>query len=144
MLPIPILGYLLEGGFWFTLTRAAIGTSTWRWRISNIPPLEKLKCYNRRAVYGLLWPRGLYVACQPSPGKDTEWVAIPFSRVVLTQESNPGSPALQADSLPTELPGKPHFQTITEMCEALWGWVQGGYWWPQLLGGVCCANTSRS
>ena len=39
----------------------------------------------------------------------------------MTQESNPGSSALQADSLPTELPGKPHFETITKMCEALWG-----------------------
>ena len=31
-----------------------------------------------------------------------EWVAIPFSRV-----SSPGSPTLQADSLPSEPPGKP-------------------------------------
>jgi len=33
-----------------------------------------------------------------------EWVAIYFSTWVETQ---PGSPALQADSLPTELRGKP-------------------------------------
>ena len=32
-----------------------------------------------------------------------EWVAIPFSR----GSSQPRSPALQADSLPSELPGKP-------------------------------------
>ena len=36
-----------------------------------------------------------------------EWVAIPFSwGIFLTQWSNPGSPALQGDSLPP--PGKPH------------------------------------
>ena len=44
-----------------------------------------------------------------------EWVALPFSRGL----SNPGielrSPAFQADSLPSELPGKPqseHQKTI--------------------------------
>ena len=36
-----------------------------------------------------------------------EWVVVPFSRgSFLTQGSNLGSPALQADSLPTEPPGK--------------------------------------
>ena len=38
-----------------------------------------------------------------------EWVAIPFSRRIFpTQESNPGPPTLQADSLPSEPPGKPY------------------------------------
>ena len=37
-----------------------------------------------------------------------EWVAIFFSRgIFLTQGSNPGLPALQADALTSELPGKP-------------------------------------
>ena len=49
------------------------------------------------SVGGILHPRTL------------EWVAIPFSR----GSSNPGielkSLALQADSLPSELPGKPKF-----------------------------------
>ena len=36
-----------------------------------------------------------------------EWVAIPFSKgSCLTQGIEPGSPALQADSLPSEPPGK--------------------------------------
>ena len=41
-----------------------------------------------------------------SPGKNTG-VAIPFSRHLLDPGIEPGSPALQADSLLSELPGKP-------------------------------------
>ena len=36
-----------------------------------------------------------------------EWVAIPFSRDVPNPEIQPGSPALQADSLPDSLPSEP-------------------------------------
>ena len=36
-----------------------------------------------------------------------EWVAYPFSRELPNPGIEPGSPALQADSLPAELPGKP-------------------------------------
>ena len=36
-----------------------------------------------------------------------EWVAIPFSRGSSRPGINPGSPALQADSLPSKRPGKP-------------------------------------
>ena len=37
-----------------------------------------------------------------------EWVALPFSRgTSQTQGIEPGSPTMQADSLPTEPPGKP-------------------------------------
>ena len=36
-----------------------------------------------------------------------EWVAIPFSRKSSQPENQPGSPVLQADSLPSEPPGKP-------------------------------------
>ena len=36
-----------------------------------------------------------------------EWVAISFSRGSSNPEIEPGSPALQTDSLPTELQGKP-------------------------------------
>ena len=35
-----------------------------------------------------------------------EWVAIPFSRDLPDPRIEPGSPALQADSLPSEPPGK--------------------------------------
>ena len=43
-----------------------------------------------------------------SPGKNTGVGCIPFPRgSFLTQGSNLGSPALQADSFTTEPPGKP-------------------------------------
>ena len=38
-----------------------------------------------------------------------EWVAISFSRDLLNPGIEPGSPELQADSLPSEPQGKPHF-----------------------------------
>ena len=42
-----------------------------------------------------------------------KWVAISFSRgIFLTQGTEPESPALQADSLPTELPGKPRIGRV--------------------------------
>ena len=37
-----------------------------------------------------------------------DWVAIPFSRGSANPGIEPGSPALQATSLPSEPPGKPH------------------------------------
>ena len=36
-----------------------------------------------------------------------EWVAVPFSRGSSQHRVEPASPALQADSLPSEPPGKP-------------------------------------
>ena len=38
-----------------------------------------------------------------------EWVAISFSRGSSDPGIEPGSPALQADALPSELPGKPQW-----------------------------------
>ena len=46
-------------------------------------------------VYGILQARIL------------EWAAVPFSRDLLNPGTEPRSPTLQADSLPTEPPGKP-------------------------------------
>ena len=40
-----------------------------------------------------------------------EWVAIPFSRDLLKPGMKPRYPALQADSLPSEPPGKPNRYT---------------------------------
>ena len=48
------------------------------------------------SVRGILWVRIL------------KWVAISFSRGSSWPEIEPGSPALQADSLPSEPPGKPY------------------------------------
>ena len=39
-----------------------------------------------------------------------EWVVLPFSRGSSRPGIKPGSPALQVDSLPAELPGKPQAQ----------------------------------
>ena len=47
---------------------------------------------------------------QGSPGI-LEWVAYPFSRELPDPRIELGSPALQVDSLPVELPGKPYYQT---------------------------------
>ena len=50
-------------------------------------------------------------ACQASLSmefsRQEEWVAIPFSRGSSQLRIEPRTPALQADSLPSELPGKP-------------------------------------
>ena len=51
-----------------------------------------------------------------------EWVAYPFPRRSPNPGIEPGSPALQADSLPTELPGKPQLQRWLK-----YTWV-GGRW----------------
>ena len=43
-----------------------------------------------------------------------QWIAISFSRESSPQGTEPGSPALQADALPSEPPGKPTtMQNIT-------------------------------
>ena len=42
-----------------------------------------------------------------------EWVAIPFSRDLPDPGIEPGSPALQADSLPTEPQGKPLYCLVS-------------------------------
>ena len=42
-----------------------------------------------------------------------EWIAYPFSKGISNPEIKLGSLALQADSLPAELPGKPHRYTTT-------------------------------
>ena len=43
-----------------------------------------------------------------------EWVAIPFSRDLPHPGIEPGFPELQADSLPSEPPGKPNL--VTWLC----------------------------
>ena len=49
-----------------------------------------------------------------------EWVAYPFSRDLPDPGSEPGSPALQADSLPAELPGKRSQNPISCLIPAIW------------------------
>ena len=60
-------------------------------------------------VSNSLWPRGLYSPWN-SAGQNTEVGRLSlFQGIFLTQESNWGSPALQADSVSTELSGKLSF-----------------------------------
>ena len=50
-----------------------------------------------------------------------EWVAMPFSRGSFDPGIEPGSPALQADSLLAVPPEKPNFYSnIQESCITLW------------------------
>ena len=46
-----------------------------------------------------------------------EWVAFPFSRGSSQPRIEPRSPASQADSLPTELSGKPCLQIMLEQID---------------------------
>ena len=48
-----------------------------------------------------------------------EWVAVPFSRGFPNPGIESGSPALQVDSLPTELPGNPIIVFIDTKCKFL-------------------------
>ena len=54
-----------------------------------------------------LRPHGLYTVHGIFQARILEWVAFPFSRGFSNSGIQPGSPTLQADSLPAELPGKP-------------------------------------
>ena len=55
----------------------------------------------------------LYHLSHKGSPKILEWVAYPFSRDLPDPGIEPESPALQADSLPAELPGKPLQWDIT-------------------------------
>ena len=51
----------------------------------------------------------LYHLSQQGSPRILQWVAYPLSRGNFDPGIEPGSPALEADSLPAELPRKPHF-----------------------------------
>ena len=55
-----------------------------------------------------------------------KWVPYPFSRDLPDPEIEPGSPALQADSLPAELSGKPRH---LKSCFYLWHYGKSIYLW---------------
>ena len=69
---------------------------------------------SRSVVSNSLGPHGLYVACQ-SPASNNRLLCPPPGHL-----PNPGtesrSPALQADSLPSEPPGKP--RSLSEKCKS--------------------------
>ena len=49
-----------------------------------------------------------------------EWVAFPFPADLPDRGIKPGSPALQVDSLPTELPGKPLVERDELILKFIW------------------------
>ena len=56
-----------------------------------------------------------------------EWVAIPFSKVSSSPREEPGPPAFQANSLPSEPPGKPR------RCFEFHGtWIWANYALPEI------------
>ena len=90
---------------WFTLPSNTEGVGSIPCQgAKSLCESEKVKVYS--VVSDSLQPRGLY-----SPGilqaRILESVAYHFSRELPDPGIEPGSPALQADSLPTELSGKP-------------------------------------
>ena len=85
---------------------------TWVRSLSWEDPLEKGKATHSSI---LAWRIPWTVACQASlsahallQARILEWVAYPFSRDLPSPGIEPRSPALQGDSLPAELPGKPN------------------------------------
>ena len=52
--------------------------------------------------------------------KILEWVAMPSSRDLLDPGMEPGSPAWQADSSPSEPPGKPSEGSLIKTYAPLW------------------------
>ena len=81
-----------------------------------------------------LWPNRLYpsiLLCQWNfQAKILEWVAISFSRGSSQPESEPRSPALQANCLPSEPPGKSQWWRIHLQCRRrrLNSWVRKIHW----------------
>ena len=98
------------------------GKLTWKTGFGYSPPLTtcvSLGCCGscqvspdnegerRSVVPDSLQPHGLYSPWN-SLGQNSGVGSLSFPQGIFpTQESNPGLPALQADSLPAELPGKP-------------------------------------
>ena len=53
-----------------------------------------------------------------------EWVAMPFSGVPPNLGIKPGSPAMQADSLPSEPPGKPRREKLIKCIKNFKTWFE--------------------
>ena len=60
-----------------------------------------------------------------------EWLAIPFSRDLPDPGIEPQSPALQADSLSSESPGKPFHSVTSSMYSA--PWCTSNYFLPSFM-----------
>ena len=75
-------------------------------------------CVSHSVVSTSLWPHGRYVAHQGPPSMEFSrqeyWSGLPFPSPGDLPDPGikPGSPALQADALPSEPPGKPTCMTV--------------------------------
>jgi len=78
-------------------------------------------------VSSSLQPRGILQA------RILEWIANPFSRGSSNPGIEPRSPALQADSLPTEPPGKPKNTGVGDVCLLQWIFLTEELNWGLLL-----------
>ena len=79
------------------------------WRMSVFHSfLYVCVCVSCSVVSDSLRPHGLYLpgSSEIFQARILEWIAIPFSRGPSLPRIEPGSPALQADSLPSEPSGK--------------------------------------
>ena len=77
-----------------------------------VPFTSMCGCSVTSAMSDSLWPHVRHLCPWDSPGKNTGVCCHLLQGMFLTQGSNSVSPALQADSLPTEPPGKPSFAWV--------------------------------
>ena len=78
----------------------------------------------------ILWPYGLQPSVYGiSQARILEWVALSFSRWSSQPRFEPGSPALQADSLPSEPPGKPNSFFVSLFFSNLLCFYLFRFWW---------------
>ena len=73
----------------------------------------------------------LYCLSHQGSPRNLEWVAYPFSRGSSHQGIKLGSPALQVDSLPTELPRKPSGKESACQCRK-WKRLRFGLWFGKI------------
>ena len=72
-----------------------------------------LSCFNRVQLCATLWTVAHQAPLSMGFSRQEYWSGLPFfQRIFSTQGWEPGSPTLQADSLPSEPPGKPQVRCI--------------------------------
>ena len=77
--------------------------------------------------------RSLYQLSHKGSPRILEWVAYPFSMESPNPGIEPGSPALQADPLPTEPPGKPCSSSLLQGVFPTRGLNPGLLHWSRIL-----------
>ena len=107
------------------------------WQVNSLSPshLGSLSCLKKVKVKSLsrvrLFATPWTVAYQAPPSmgifrsRVLEWIAISFSRGSSRPRNRTGSPALQADALPSEPPGKPQLAKIVLKSKYISGFLGG-------------------